>query len=298
MTSPSNPVEEAAEARLLAVDDASLRMVDLALAEDIGPGDWSSRWTVPPRARLEGAIVAGGDGVIAGVAVAAAVFRRLSPRVEVEPLRADGDQVHPGAIVAAIRGPARAILSGERTALDFLRRLSGMATLARRYSDALEGTGAVVLGAGNGTPGWRLLEAAAVRAGGAHAHRLGLHDGVLLRAAHIALAGSIAEAVRRVKDQNTRGLRIEVEVDGDEGVAEAAAAGADVVLLAHSDPAAVRSAASLLRRVRQRPGLAVAADVTPDGARALAEAGAEAILVEALPQGAPPLPVTLALAER
>ena len=298
MTPSGSPVEEAADARLLAVDDTSLRLVDLALSEDIGPGDWSSRWTVPPRARLEGTLVAGGDGVVAGVAVAAAVFRRLSPRVEVVPLHADGDQVKAGDVLAAVRGPARAILSGERTALDFLRRLSGVATFARRYVDALQGTGAVVLGAGNGTPGWRLLEAAAVRAGGAEAHRLGLHDGVLLRGAHIALAGSVAEAVRRVKDQNTRGLRVEVEVDSDQGVVQAATAGADAVLLARADPAAVQAAAHALRRLRPRPLLAVAADVTPRQARALAEAGADAILVAALPQGAPPLPVRLALADR
>ncbi len=288
----------AEEATRLLVDDASLRLVDLALAEDIGPGDWSSRWTVPPRARLEGAIVADGDGVVAGIAVAAAVFHRLSPRVEVEPLRADGDEIQAGDVVAAVRGPARAILSGQRTALDFLRRLSGIATLARRYADAVAGTGAIVLGGGKGTPGWRLLEAAAIRAGGARAHRLGLHDGVLLTAAHLALAGSVAEAVGRVQDQNARGLRVEVEVADAEEAAQAAVAGADLVLLDAADAEAVRGVAHALRRARPRPVLAVAADVSPKQARALAEAGAESILVEALPQGAPPLPVTLMLSDR
>ncbi len=296
MTSQGNPVEDAAEARLLAVDDATLRLVDLALAEDIGPGDWSTRWTVPPRARLEGEIVAGDVGVIAGIAVTTAVFRRLSPRVEVEPRHADGDEVAAGDIVASVRGPARAILSGQRTALDFLRRLSGVATLARVYVKALAGSGALVLGAGDGTPGWRALEADAVRAGGAQPHRLGLHDAIQLRAPHIALAGSIAEAVRRVKDQNSRGLRVEVEVTSEEEVVEAAAAGAAAVLLTCGEPAAVRAAAAALERVRPRPLLAVAAAVTPEAARELAQAGAEAILVAALPQGAPALPVTLALA--
>ncbi len=296
MSTRTGSAEEAA--RLLAVDEASLRLVDLALAEDIGAGDWSSRWTVPPRARLEGDIVAGGDGVIAGIAVAAAVFRRLSPRVDVDPLRADGDEVSAGDVVAAVRGPARAILSGERTALDFLRRLSGVATFARRYADALAGTGTAVLAAGNGTPGWRLLEAAAVRAGGGEARRVGLHDGVVLRSGHITLAGSIAEAVRRVREQNARGLRIEVEAATVAEAVEAGAAGADVVLLGSSDVEAVRAAAHALRRAHPRPVLAVAAAVGAKHTRALAEAGADAILVQALPQGAPPLPMSLALVER
>ncbi len=283
------------EAARLLVDEASLRLVDLALAEDVGAGDWTSRWTVPPRARFEGDIVAGGDGVVAGIAVAAAVFRRLSPQVELEPLRTDGDEVSAGDVVAAVRGPARAILSGERTALDFLRRLSGVASFARRYADALAGTSTVVLAAGTGTPGWRLLEAAAVRAGGGQARPVGLHDGVVLRAGHIALAGSIAEAIRRVREQNARGLRVEVEAATVEEAVAAGAAGADVVLLGSSELEAVRAAAHALRRSRPRPVLAVAAAVGAKHVRALAEAGADAILVQALPQGAPPLPMSLAL---
>ncbi|HEX9109520.1 MAG TPA: carboxylating nicotinate-nucleotide diphosphorylase [Longimicrobiales bacterium] len=298
MSTPTQPVEDAAEARLLAVDEASLRLVDLALAEDIGPGDWTSRWTVPPRARLEGALVAGERGVVAGVAVAAAVFRRLNPRMEVGPRHADGDEVRAGDVVLSLRGPARAILAGERTALDFLRRLSGVATQTRRYVEALADTGAVVLGGGNGTPGWRVLEAAACQAGGARAHRLGLFDVVTLRAPHIALVGSVAEAVRRVRDQNSRGLAVEVEVSDEAQAAEAASAGADTILLLSADPEAVRAAGRAIQRARPRPLLAVAADVTPKAARALAEAGAQAILVQALPQGAPPLPLTLALGTR
>jgi len=253
MSPPTRPVEGAAEARLLAVDDATLRLVDLALAEDIGPGDWTSRWTVPPRARLEGTLVAGERGVVAGVAVAAAVFRRLNPRVEVEPRHGDGDDVRAGDVVLCVSGPARAILSGERTALDFLRRLSGVATLARRYVEALAGTGAAVLGGGNGTPGWRLLESAACRAGGARAHRLGLYDVVRLRAPHIALAGSVAEAVHRVRDQNSRGLSVEVEVSDEGGAAEAASAGADTLLLASANPDVVRAVGRALQRARPRP---------------------------------------------
>ncbi len=298
MSTRAHTVAEGADARPLVVDDASLRLVDLALAEDIGPGDWSSRWTVPPRARLEGAIVTERDGVIAGVALAAAVFRRLSPRVEVEPLRADGDEVSAGDVVAAVRGPARAILSGERTALDFLRRLSGVATHARRYADALAGTGAAAVGAGKGTPGWRVLEAAALRAGGAQVERVGLHDGLLLRAAHVGLAGSFSEAIRLVKEQNARGLRVEVEAATPEEAVQAGTAGADVVLLTSADPETVRAAAQALGRVRRRVLLAVAADVTPKQARVLAEAGAEAVLVAALPQAAPPLPVILRFPER
>lgn len=292
-------VEEAAEARLLAVDEASLRLIDLALAEDIGPGDWTTRWTVPPRARIEGALVAGAPGIVAGVPIAAAVFRRLSPRVDVTPLRVDGDVVAAGAAVARIRGPARSILAGRRTALDFLRRLSGIATLARAYVDALEGTGAIVLGCGQGTPGWRLLDAAALRAGGAQPHRLGLYDAVVIGAAHAAAAGSVAEAVRAVRDQDGRGLRVHVEAGTPAEVAEAAAAGADVAILVGGDPEAVREAAELLRACGNAPTqLAAAADVEPDGARRLALAGAGAVLVAGLPAGAAPLAVAFQVARR
>jgi len=292
----SAPVQESADARLLAIDDAAIRLIDLALDEDIGTGDWTTRWIVPARARTEARLVARADGVVSGLALAAAVFQRLNPKVEVEGSHTDGDPVSAGDVVAVVRGPARAILAGQRAGLEFVRRLSGVATLARRYVDALKGTGAEVLGGEHGTPGWRQLEASALRAGGARPHRLGLFDVLVVGPGHIALAGSIAEAVRRVREQNDRGLCLEVEVAHEAEVAQAAAASADVVLLTTSDPDLVRAAARLVTRsgARSRPRLAVAADVKPAGARALAEAGARAIMPAALPRGAAALNIVLA----
>ncbi|HEX9105647.1 MAG TPA: nicotinate-nucleotide diphosphorylase (carboxylating) [Longimicrobiales bacterium] len=297
MSTHATPVEDSAEARLLAVDETALRFVDFALGEDLGSGDWTTRWTVPPRARVEATLVAGAAGVVAGLPVAAAVFRRLSPKVEATLCRASGDALVAGETIAVLCGPARAILAGEHTALGILGRLSGIATFARRYVTALAGTGAAVLG-GSGTPGWRALEAVAMRAGGAVPHRVGLDDAVVLRPTHLAVAGSTAEAVRRARDLNTRALRIEVEVADEAGAAEAVAAGADVVLLSSMDLETIRAAARRIARGRVRPLLCVSADVPPEAARALADAGADAILLRGLPVAAPLFPVALTCTPR
>lgn len=297
MSTRETPVEDSAEARVLAVDETALRLVDFALGEDLGSGDWTTRWTVPPRARLEATLVAGADGVVAGVPLAAAVFRRLSPKIETILSRATGDAVIRGETIALLRGPARAILAGEHTALAILGKLSGIATHARSYVTALAGTRATVLGDG-GTPGWRELEAVAMRAGGAVPHRVSLADAVVLRPTHLGVVGSVAEAVRRVRDQNSRGLRVEVEVSDEMEAAEAASAGADVVLLNGGDAALVRAAAQRIAGARPRPLLWVATDAGAHAVRELVDAGADAILVRSLPLAAPPLPVALACSSR
>ena len=148
----------------LAIDDAALHLIDLALEEDRGPGDWTTRWTVPARTRVQASISAKAEGVIAGTALAIAVFLRLDPRVDFDLIAGDGDYVKSGEPVLRLRGPGRAILTGERVALNFLQRLSGIATLTRKYVEAVQGTGARILDTRKTTPGWRTLEKAAVRA--------------------------------------------------------------------------------------------------------------------------------------
>jgi nicotinate-nucleotide pyrophosphorylase (carboxylating) len=190
------------------VDDVALELIDLALDEDRGPGDWTTRWTVPARTRVHAGIYAKADGVIAGVALAAAVFLRLDARADIEVIAGDGARVAIGEPVMRIRGPGRAVLTGERVALNFLQRLSGVATLTRRFVDAVDGTGARILDTRKTTPGWRALEKAAVRAGGGENHRAGLYDAVLIKENHADIAGGVGEALRRVREQNTRRLSV------------------------------------------------------------------------------------------
>src|SRR5690606_29385514 len=174
MRAPGSPASRLPSS--LAIDDAALHLIDLALEEDRGTGDWTTRWTVPTRTRGNATIVAKGDGVVAGTALAAAVFLRLEPRSGIDVIAADGDRVRPGEPVMRVRGPARSLLTGERVALNFLQRLSGVATLTRSFVDAVAGSGASILDTRKTTPGWRVLEKAAVRAGGGANHRAGLWD--------------------------------------------------------------------------------------------------------------------------
>ena len=188
MTDSVDPERERIPASL-AVDDAALQLIDLALEEDRGAGDWTTRWTVPAHTRVNAAITAKATGVISGVALAAATFVRLDPRVEVDMVAAEGTLVQPGDIVMRLHGFGRGVLTGERVALNFLQRLSGIATLTRRFVDAIEGTGARILDTRKTTPGWRALEKAAVRAGGGLNHRQGLYDTIMIKENHADIAG-------------------------------------------------------------------------------------------------------------
>ena len=221
---------------------ATRRVVATALAEDVAGGDWTTRWTVPAAARAVAEIRAKAPGIIAGLDVAAAVFQQLDRAVEFSPAVADGAAVAPGDLVATVSGPARAILTGERTALNLLQRLSGVATMTRRYVDAVAGTGVRILDTRKTTPGLRLLEKAAVRAGGGANHRTGLFDMILLKENHIAAAGGITAALRLVAQANQTGLPVEVEVRNLDELREAIAAGADRILLDNMSLDAMREA--------------------------------------------------------
>lgn len=280
---------------ILAVDDAALHLIDLALEEDRGPGDWTTRWTVPARTRVQATITAKDNGVIAGVALAAAVFLRMDPRVDFDVLAGDGDAVKAGDPVVRVVGPGRAILTGERTALNFLQRLSGIATMTRRFADAVAGTGARILDTRKTTPGWRALEKAAVRAGGGDNHRAGLYDMVLIKENHAAIAGGIAEAVRRVKDQNTKRLPITAEVHSMQDLEEALTAGVDRVLLDNMSTQTITEISRRVRKLRPRPLIEASGNMTLDRVADVAAAGVDFISVGALTHSAPVLDLSLGL---
>jgi nicotinate-nucleotide pyrophosphorylase (carboxylating) len=272
------------------------RLVTAALAEDVGDGDRTTDWTVPPGRRGEARVVAKAAGVVAGTELVAEVFARLSPEVRVELRVRDGDAVESGDLLLSARGPARALLTGERTALNLLQRLSGVATLTRSYVRAVEGTGVRILDTRKTTPGMRLLEKAAVRAGGGENHRVGLFDMVLIKENHIAAAGGLTAAVEAVRRANREGLAVEVEATTLTQVEEALRAGVDRILLDNMDGETLRAAVARVRAAPPpRPQTEASGGITLASVRGVAEAGVDLISVGALTHSAPALDLSLLL---
>lgn len=270
--------------------DTLERIVLAALAEDIGAGDVTTDATVSADAVGTAELLVKERGIVCGLRVAEATFRALDPDVRFEALAADGDSVEAGMAVARVSGSARAILTGERVALNFLGRLSGIATLTRRYVEAIEGTGAVVLDTRKTTPGLRALEKDAVVAGGGRNHRFGLDDAVLIKDNHLRAAGSLAGAVeltRAVSD-----LPVEVECESLEQVREALELGVDAILLDNMTLPELREAATL---AGEHARLEASGGVNLDTIRAIAEAGVDEISVGALTHSARSLDVSLEL---
>jgi nicotinate-nucleotide pyrophosphorylase (carboxylating) len=265
-----------------AVDEPELNLIDLALAEDQGPGDWTTRWIVPARTRASAVIVAKADGVISGMAIASAVFLRLDPRVDILTDCSDGSSVVAGDVVCTVKGPARVILTGERTALNFLQRLSGIATLTRRFVEAIAGTNAEILDTRKTTPAWRSIEKAAVRAGGGRNHRTGLYDMVLIKENHIAIAGGVGEAIRRIRDANEQKLQVEVEVRNLEELKAAIDEGCDIVLLDNMSTPMMREAVAVVRKRAPRIKTEASGNMSLERVREVAEAGVDFISVGAL----------------
>ena len=279
---------------MIPVDAEARALIERALEEDVGPGDWTTLWTIPEEAVASAEIVAKEEGVVAGLAIAEAVFHRVDPRIEVALDRDDGDVVSTGDRICAIRGPARAILTAERTALNFLQRLSGVATLTRRFVDRVEGTGARILDTRKTTPGWRRLEKAAVLAGGGANHRTGLFDMVLIKENHIAAAGGIGAAVQRVRERNAQRLAVEVEVTTLDELAEAIAAGVDRILLDNMGLETMRAAVERVRRLGEaRPELEASGNMSLERVRDVAETGVDLISVGVLTHSAPALDLSL-----
>lgn len=274
---------------------SAFALIDAALAEDVGPGDFTTLWTVPEERRAEARIVAKSPGVVAGSQVAAEVFRRVDPSLEVSVDAVDGTAVEPGDVAMTIRGSARSILTAERTALNFMQRLSGVATVTRRYVQAVAGTGAHVIDTRKTTPGMRALEKGAVVAGGGTNHRFGLHDMVMIKDNHIAAAGGITAAVEAVRRRNERGLKVEVETTSLDEVREALAVGADRIMFDNMDPPLMRQAVELVRAADPGPEMEASGGITLETIRAYAETGVDFISIGALTHSAPSLDLSLQL---
>jgi nicotinate-nucleotide pyrophosphorylase (carboxylating) len=279
-------------------DPSREAIIDLALAEDIGTGDVTTLVTVPASTRASGILLAKADGVISGLSVAQAVFARVDPSISFERSVTDGETVTAGATLGRVTGSAHSLLSAERTALNLLQRLSGVATSTARHVAAVAGTNARIIDTRKTTPGLRTLEKAAVRHGGGQNHRFGLADGVLIKDNHLAALGApgapgrVARAVRQARANAPHTLRIEVEVTTLAELDEALAAEADVVLLDNMDVAQLREAVT---RTAGRALLEASGGITLDRLRAIAEAGVDLISVGALTHSAPALDISLEL---
>ena len=272
-------------------------LVRLALAEDVGSGDWSTDWTVDLESLGRATIVAKSDVVIAGVEAAVAVFEAVDPALTVGTVRGDGSRAGSGEVVLKTTGPVAGILSGERTALNFLGHLSGIATLTRAYVDAVLGTGARVVDTRKTTPAWRQLEKAAVRAGGGLNHRMGLYDMVMIKDNHIAAAGGIRAAVTRVRARNERWLPVVVEVRVLEELEEVLGLGIERIILDNMDLRALSSAVERTHRLgSERPELEASGNVTLDTIRDVAETGVDLVSVGALTHSAPVADLSLQMA--
>lgn len=269
-------------------------LVQMALAEDLGDqGDVTTRAVLPSNVQMSGQIVAKAEGVIAGLPVARSVFYQIDSDVEFEPQVADGDKVTPGTVVCTLRGSAHSLLIGERTALNFLQRLSGISTLTRKFVDAVAGTQAVILDTRKTTPGWRLLEKYAVRMGGGQNHRMGLYDAVMIKDNHIAAAGGITAAVERVRAYPAAAdLPIIVEVERLSQLEEVLPLGVSQILLDNMDEATMRQAVEI---TAGRVPLEASGNMSLERAAAVAATGVNFISVGALTHSAPAFDLSMRL---
>jgi nicotinate-nucleotide pyrophosphorylase (carboxylating) len=267
------------------------RLVRLALEEDLGSGDITSRLVVPETHRSQARIIAKQDTlVLSGVEPARMAFRLVDPEVRQDWLKGEGDLVTRGEAVCELAGRARSLLAAERVALNFLQRLSGIATLTRRFVEAASSHQAKITDTRKTTPLWRALEKAAVRSGGGANHRFGLYDAILIKDNHIAAAGGIAKAVALARQGAPHLMKIEVEVTDLAGVEEALSAGADVIMLDNMNLSAMAQA---VRRVAGRVPLEASGGVNLTNVREIAATGVDYISVGALTHSAPAVDLSL-----
>jgi nicotinate-nucleotide pyrophosphorylase (carboxylating) len=269
--------------------------VNTALDEDIGRGDITSRSIVRPGTRARGSFLAKQEIVLAGLEVADAAFSAFDNTLQIESAVGDGEVIPAGKVFARVTGEAQTLLASERVALNFLQHLSGIATVTRRYVEAIAGTNAIIVDTRKTMPGLRLLEKYAVTVGGGRNHRLGLDDGVLIKDNHIALAGSPSEAVRRAREVVGHLHKIEVEVATLDQVREALKIKADILLLDNMSPDMVRQAVEIVREAEpdeRRTLLEASGGITLDNVRAYAEAGVDLISIGALTHSAPSVDIS------
>lgn len=260
------------------------------LQEDIGSGDITTESCVPADAKSSGVFIAKEQGVICGLEAASGVFKYLDPSVSFDCNISDGDYVNIGSIIAQIDGPSRAILSGERLALNLLQRLSGIATLARRAADELTGLNTRVTDTRKTTPGLRTLEKYAVRIGGGSNHRFGLFDGILIKDNHIKAAGGITQAIEAARKRAPHTMRVEVETETLEQVSEALKAGADIIMLDNMETAAMREAIKL---TQGRALTEASGNMDKRSLREVAETGVDYISIGALTHSVKAMDISL-----
>ncbi len=273
--------------------DSIDRLIEMALAEDVADGDVTTAALVDPSRRAVSRLVAKENGVLAGMPVVRRLLKRFDARLRLGRALSDGAVLAPGAVIAELRGPLAATLTVERTLLNFLQRLSGVATMTRRYVEAVAGTGAEVLDTRKTLPGWRCLAKYAVAVGGGRNHRHGLYDQVLIKDNHLASGLSPAEAVEQARRAAPRGMRVEVEVENLADAQAAAEAGADIIMLDNMSPARMRRAVAAIRAVAPEAIIEASGAVTLRRLRAIAETGVNWISVGALTHSAPALDISL-----
>jgi len=276
-------------------------LLDLALAEDVGSGDVTTNSLVPADGRAAARLVAREELIVCGLPVVEAVYGRLSRDVKLTRHIDESGRAQAGATIASVEGPARAILTGERLALNFLQRLSGVATLTRQFVDEVAGTRAKILDTRKTTPGWRLLEKYAVEVAGGSNHRMGLYDQVLIKDNHIEFArqnitgtglDAIRQAVALARQNAPDGIKIEIEVETPEGLVAAADAGADIVMLDNMTPDETRAALAGLD-AQKRPLIEASGGIGLGNVRAYAQAGVDVISIGALTHSARAVDIAL-----
>ena len=265
-------------------------LIEIALKEDIGPGDITTDNLVGPDLEGRGVIIAKEPLVIAGLDIAKQVFEQLDPKVIFKPDYSDGDAVKDGETIANVDGKLRALLAGERTALNFIQRLSGIATYVRSYVDELTHKSVRLVDTRKTAPGWRVLEKYAVRAGGAHNHRMGLYDGVLIKDNHIAACGGIKEAVNRIRTKVSHLVKIEVEVSDLDQVKDALDASVDVIMLDNMDIQQIKEAIAF---IDGKAVVEVSGGITRSGLKRLADTGVDIISVGALTHSASSVDISM-----
>ena len=270
------------------------QVIDRALAEDLGWGDVTTETLLPRDLQGQGTFVVKAGGILAGVEVAREVFRQVDPEIEVEVLIQDGSRIQPGDVIARIGGRISSILEAERTALNFLQRLSGIASETNRYVEVVKGLPVHIMDTRKTTPGLRLLEKYAVRVGGGKNHRMNLGDGILIKDNHLAALSSqrlgIRDIIARARQNASRRLKIEVETKTVSEAVEAAEAGADIVMLDNMGLEDMRRAVEM---IRGRALIEASGGVTLDRVRAIAETGVDFISVGALTHSVKALDISL-----
>lgn len=278
------------------IDQASLELVRRALMEDLaGYGDITSEWTVPSGLPGRAVITAREPVVVCGLPLAMAVLKEIDPEAGFTPLVEDGAEAGAGAEIAKIAGSARSVLTAERTMLNFLIHLSGVATQARRFAQAVEGTGATVVDTRKTIPGLRAWQKRAVVLGGCRNHRFGLYDMVLVKNNHLEAAGGVRQAMERVRAAGTPYIKVEVEVESEADLREAVAWGADVIMLDNQEVDSLRRLVQIARELKPDVVLEASGRVSLDNVREVAETGVDLISTSALTMGAPPVDLGLSL---